>query len=71
MDNYVVKNTKLNTLKLKVNNVVKKIPVETTLIHLQWYNTDKQKLLKKGNDDEKIPDTSGLVTTKSCFEYKN
>ena len=33
-DNEVVKNTKFNTLKTKVNNIEKKIPDATTLIHI-------------------------------------
>ena len=34
VDNEVGKNTKLNTLKTKVNNLEKKIPDATTLIHI-------------------------------------
>ena len=41
--NEVVKNTKFNTLKTKVNNFEKKIPDATTLIHKNQYNTDKQR----------------------------
>ena len=41
VDNEVVKNTKLNTLKTKVNNLKKKIPDATNLIHINQYNTDK------------------------------
>ena len=64
VDNEVVKNTKFITLKTKVNNLEKEIPVATTLIHINQYNTDKQKLEKKNGDvDNKIPDTNGLVTT--------
>ena len=44
IDNEVVKNTKFNTLKTKVNNLEKKIPDGTTLIHINQYNTDKQNL---------------------------
>ena len=40
-DNEVVKNTKFNTLKTKVNNLEKKIPDATALIHINQYNTDK------------------------------
>ena len=58
----VVKNTKFNTLKTKVNNSETKIPDATTLIHINQYNKDKQNLEKK-DVDKKIPDTSGLVTT--------
>ena len=41
VDNEVVKNTKFNTLKTKVNSFKKKIPEATTLIHISQYNTDK------------------------------
>ena len=47
VDNEVVKNTKLNTLKRKVNNLKKKIPDATTLIHINQYNTEKQSLEEK------------------------
>ena len=40
--NELVKDTKFNTLKTKVNNLEKKIPDGTTLIHINQYNTDKQ-----------------------------
>ena len=46
VDNYVIKNTKFNILKTKVNNLEKKIPDETALIHINQYNTDKQNLEK-------------------------
>ena len=42
VDNEVVKDTKFNTLKTKVNNLEKKIPDGTTLIPVNQYNTDKQ-----------------------------
>ena len=42
VDNKVVKNTKFNTLKTKVNNLEKKIPDATTLIYVNQYNTDKK-----------------------------
>ena len=45
--NEVVKNTKFNTLKTKVNSLEKKIPDATTLIHINQCNTDKQNLKKK------------------------
>ena len=36
----------------------------TTLIYINQYNTDKQKLEKKNGDaNKKISDTAGLVTT--------
>ena len=47
VDNEVVKNTKLNTLKTKVNNLEKKIPDATAFIHINQYNTNKQNLEKK------------------------
>ena len=47
VDNEVVKNTKFNTLKTKANNLEKKIPYATTLIHINQYNTDKQNLQKQ------------------------
>ena len=63
--NEVVKNIKFNTLKTKVNSFEKKIPDPTTLIHINQYNTNKLNLKKKiGYVHKKIPDTSGLVTTK-------
>ena len=46
-DNEVVKSTLFNTLKTKVNNLEKKIPDATALIHINQYNTDKQNLEKK------------------------
>ena len=42
IDNEVDKNTKLNTLKTKVNNLEKNITEATTLIHINQYNTDKK-----------------------------
>ena len=39
VDNEVVKNTKFNTLKTKVNHLEEKIPDATTLIHINQYNT--------------------------------
>ena len=47
MKNEVVKNTKVSTLKTKVNKLDKKIPDATTLIHINHYNKDKQNLEKK------------------------
>ena len=47
VDNEVIKNTKFNTLKAKVNNLEKKIPDATTLIHINKYNTYKQDFEKK------------------------
>ena len=62
--NEVVKNTKSNTLKTKVNNFEKKIPDATTFIYINQYNTDKQNLDKKIEKMLiKIPDISVLTTT--------
>ena len=47
VDNEVVKITKFNTLKTKVNELDKKIPDATPLIHINQYNTDKQNVEKK------------------------
>ena len=46
VDNEVVKNTKFNTPKAKVNDLENKIPDASTLIWLNQYNTDKQNLGK-------------------------
>ena len=63
VDNEVVKNTKFNTPKRKVNSLEKEASDATTLIYINQYNTDKQYLEKKiGDIDKKIPDTSGLMT---------
>ena len=40
-DNEIVKITKFNTLKTKVNILEKKIPDASTLIHINQYNIDK------------------------------
>ena len=47
VDNEVIKNTKFNTLKTKVNNLEKKSSDATTLIHINQYNTDNKILRKK------------------------
>ena len=67
MNNEVVKNTKFNTLKRKVNNLERKIADATTLIHTNQYNTDKQILEKKFRDVDK----KYQVQVVYCFEYKN
>ena len=46
-ENEIVKNTKLNTLKTKANNLGKKIPDATTLTHINKYITNKQNSEKK------------------------
>ena len=47
LDNEVVKNTKFNTLKSKVNEIDKKIPDATTFVKINQYNTDKQNFEEK------------------------
>ena len=37
----VVKNSKIEKLNAKVNSLENRIPDETTLIHINHYNTDK------------------------------
>ena len=49
----VVKNTKFNTLKTKVNELDKIFPDATTLIHINQYNIDKQNLEKQIEDVDK------------------
>ena len=53
VDNEVVKNTKFNTLKTKVNILEKKIPDATTLFPIDQYNTDKQNLQKNVGEVDK------------------
>ena len=53
VNNEVVKDTKFNAIKRKVNNLEKGIPDETTLIHINQYNVDKQNLEKNGNIEKK------------------
>ena len=50
VDNEVVKNTNFNVLKTKENYLEKKISDTATLIHINLYNTDKQKI---GDVDKK------------------
>ena len=49
-ENEFVKNTEFNTLKTKVNNLKKKIPDATTLIHINRQNSNKQNLEKRIGD---------------------
>ena len=64
VDNEVFKKTKFNTIKTKVNNLEKRIPDAATSVYINQCNTGKQNLEKIiGNVNEKIPYTSGLVTT--------
>ena len=53
VNNEVIKSAKFNILKTKVNNLEKKIPDATTLIHIKQYITDKQNLEKKIGDVDK------------------
>ena len=70
VDKQIDKNTKFNTLNMKVNNLEHKTPDATTWIHINKYNTDEQNLEKKNKDVEnKILDVSGLVTT--TVDYKS
>ena len=63
VDNEVIQNTKFNALKVKVNNLERKIPDTTTLIHINQYNIDKKIFLKNSEVESKVPNTSNLVTT--------
>ena len=49
----VIKNTKFNRMKTKVNSLEKKFLDATTLIHKNQYNSDKQNLEKKIEDVER------------------
>ena len=53
----LLKKTKFNKLKTKVNNLEKKIPDANSLIHITQYNTDKQNLEKKIGDVDKKDQT--------------
>ena len=75
VDHDVGKNTKLITLKTKVNNLDKKFPDATTLIHVNHisttHNTHKQKLEKKIGDVDKKNARYEWFSDCNCFEYKN
>ena len=51
VDNKVVKNTKLNTIETKLNNLDKKIPDATTFIGINQYNTANQNLENKTGEE--------------------
>ena len=53
VDNEIVKNTKFNTLKTKVNNLEKKISDATNFIHINQCNINKQNSEKKIRDVDK------------------
>ena len=59
----VVKNTKFNTLKTKVNNLEKKIPDVTISVPINQLNTDKQTNKKIRDVDERMPYLIGSVYT--------
>ena len=69
VDNDIVKNTKFNTLKTKVNSLEKKIPEATTLIHINQNNTDKQNLEKKIEDIDNKNIRHKRFSDYNCFEY--
>ena len=69
VDNDIVKNTKFNTLKTKVNSLEKKIPEATTLIHINQNNTDKQNLEKKIEDIDNKIIRHKRFSDYNCFEY--
>ena len=50
MSKEVLKNTKFNRINTKVNILKNKIPHAATLIHINQYNTDQQKLKKEIRD---------------------
>ena len=68
VENEVVKNTKFDTLKTKVNNLEKKIPDATTSVHINQYNTDKQYLGKKVGDVDKKNTKYKWFSDCNCFE---
>ena len=67
VDNEVIKNTKFNTLKTKVNNLEKKIPDAT----INQDNTNKQNFVKKIGDVNKTNTRYKWFSDYNCFEYKN
>ena len=71
VDNEVVKNTRFNILKTKVNNLEKKIPDATTLIHINQYNTDNQNFEKRIEILIKKNTRYKWFSHCNCFEYKN
>ena len=58
-------------MKTKVNNLEKKITASTTLIHINQYNTDKQKLQKKNRDVDKKNTRYNWFSDYNFFECKN
>ena len=71
VDDKAVKNTECNKLKKKVNNLEKKVPDATTLIHINQYSTDKQNLEKKIGDVDKKNTRYKCFSDYNCLETKN
>ena len=63
VNNEVVKNTKFNKIKTKVNNLAKKIPVDKKIFDVSGLVTTTVLNTKNSEGENKISDTSGLVTT--------
>ena len=64
--NEVVKNTKCNILKTKLNHLEKEIPDATTLIQINQYNTDKQNAEEKIEDADKKNARHKLFSDYNC-----
>ena len=64
VNNEVIKNTKCNTLKTKINSLEKTNPGAITLTHINQYSTDKLNLEKNNTKYEWFRDYN-------CYEYKN
>ena len=69
--NEVVKSTKFNTLKTKINSLEKEIPDETALICINQYNPDKKNLEKKIGDVDKKITRYKCFSAYNYFEHKN
>ena len=59
----------MQQIKIKVNDLDKKIPDATTLIHINQYNTDKQNLNSKIGDVDK-KNRCKWFSDYNCFEFK-
>ena len=71
IDDQVVKNTKFNKIKTKVNKLDEKMLDTTTLTHINQYNGDKQNFQKKtGDADKKIRNISTLETNTTVLSTK-
>ena len=71
VNNEILKKTKFNTLKTKVNNFENKIPDAATLIYTNQYNRDKQNVGKKLEIMIKKNTRYEWFSDYNCFEYKN